>query len=371
MRIAVLANLKDNAPREPGMPADRWDDLDSACTTDAIVGVLQRMGHEAAFFEASIYPPFNLIDSLRAYQPDLCFNLSESHFGDARESQVPALLEMLRLPYTGARLLSLALALDKSMTKRLLHYHGLPTPEFQLFHHADDAIHAELLNEDGELRFPLFVKPNAEGTSIGVGPDSIVRTVADLRQRVAGHLAKYHQPILVERFIAGREVLVGMVGNVLLNGTPRPHDRHYDLDGLDGLTFLPALEIDYSAYGDDHAGVYTNDMKLIASIDEYHYHCPAALSSTQLRELQALAAAAFLVTGCQDVARVDFRLDESDGKPYILEINPLPGLSPGYSDLCLEALAMGWDHDRLIGAIVEAAIARHGLQEVALAAAGD
>jgi D-alanine-D-alanine ligase len=372
MRIAVLANLKDNAPREPGMPPDRWDDLDSPRTTSAIVAALQRLGHEAAFFEASIHPPFNLIDALRAYQPDLCFNLSESHYGSARESQVPALLEMLRLPYTGAQVLGLALALDKSMTKRLLHYHGLPTPEFQLFHHADDPIHAELLNEDGELRFPLFVKPNAEGTSIGVGPDSIVHTVASLRQRVAGHLAAYRQPILVERFIAGREVLVGMVGNVILNGTPRRHDRHYDLDDLDGLTFLPALEIDYAAYGEDHAGIYTNDMKLMASIDEYHYHCPAALTGEQLRELQSLAAAAFLVTGCHDVARVDFRLDANDGgKPYILEINPLPGLSPGYSDLCLEALAMGWDHDRLVGAILEAAIARHGLQEPALAAAGD
>ncbi len=348
MRIAVLANLKDNAPVLPDMPADRWDDLDSPGTPAAIVAVLQGMGFEAAFFEASIHPPFNLIDALKTYQPDLCFNLSESHFGDAREAQVPALLEMLRIPYTASGPLALALALDKTLTKRVLLQHGLPTAEFQLFTRADERLNPQFLNEDGELRYPLFVKPNAEGTSMGVGLDSIVRTVVDLRQRVAGHLARYQQPILVERFIQGREVLVGMVGN--------GHD----------LTFFPITEIDYRAYGADHPGVYTNDMKGIDDIEEYHYLCPAPLSESQVATLHHLAGETFRALNCCDVARVDFRLDAHDGdKPSILEINPLPGMSPGYSDLCLQALAMGWGHDRLIGAIVEAAITRHGLHHLA------
>src|SRR3954468_851308 len=155
MRIAVLANLKTNAPQCEGMPTGRWGELDSPRSTDAIVGVLQRMGHEATFFEASILPPYNLIDRQREYKPDLCFNIAESHFGDAREAQIPAILEMLQIPYTGSRMLGLALALDKAMTKRVLKTYGLPTPEFQLFESPNEPINAELLNEDGELRYPL------------------------------------------------------------------------------------------------------------------------------------------------------------------------------------------------------------------------
>jgi D-alanine-D-alanine ligase len=366
MRIAVLANLKKNAPKYKGMPADRWDDLDNPFTVEAIVEVLQKLGHETQFFEASILPPYNLIDKLRKFKPDLCFNMSESHFGDAREAQIPAVLEMLRIPYTGSKPLTLALALDKTMTKRVLQSHGLPTAEFQLFRQVDDPLDPQFLNEDGSLRSPLFVKPNAEGTSMGVSGDSIVRTIPELRERVAGHLSRYNQPILVERFIKGREVLVGMVGNIQTL-TPDPSGR----GGVSpspftgrGLTFMPILELDHAAYGPGHHGVYTNEMKTVSALEDYHYHCPAPLSAQQAAELRTLAAAAFHALDCKDVARVDFRLDESDDyRPYILEINTLPGLSPGYSDLCLQALAMGWEHDRLVGAILEAAIERHGLRE--------
>ncbi len=308
MRVAVLANLKKNAPHYDGMPEDRWDDLDSSKTLEAIVDVLRDAGHEAEFFEASILPPYNLVQRLTDYQPDLCFNMAESHFGDAREAQIPAVLEMLRIPYTGSKPLTLALALDKPMTKRILQYHGLPTAEFQVFNHADDPIDDTLLNEDGELRFPLFVKPSAEGTSMGIGADSIVRTVSELRERVAGHIASYNQPILVERFVKGREVLVGMVGNVAAASS----ERHAANDLPDSLTFMPILELDLAAYGENHPGVYTNEMKTQYSLDQYYYQCPAHLSPELADELRRLAAEVFRVTDCKDVARVDFRLDAND-----------------------------------------------------------
>jgi D-alanine-D-alanine ligase len=363
MRLAVLANLKKNAPHYDGMPEDRWDDLDSPKTIDAIVNVLRGAGHEAEFFEASILPPYNLVKRLTTYQPDLCFNLAESHFGDAREAQIPAVLEMLRIPYTGSKPLTLALALDKPMTKRILRYHGLPTAEFQVFQSAADPIDGTLLNEDGELRFPLFVKPSAEGTSMGVGPDSVVQTVAELRERVAGHIARYNQPILVERFIKGREVLVGMVGNI-----EAASNEHHAASGIPtSLTFMPILELDLAAYGENHPGFYTNEMKTVSDLSTYYYQCPASLSPELEAELKRLAAAVFRVTDCKDVARVDFRLDANDNfKPYILEVNPLPGLSPGFSDLCLQALAMNWDHSRLVNAILDAAIERHKLQKKVL-----
>jgi D-alanine-D-alanine ligase len=179
MRIAVLANLKKNAPTWDGMAVDQWDDLDSPKTADAIVAALVSLGHEAVFLEASILPPHNLIERLLDYRPDLCFNIAESHFGDSRESQIPALLEMLRIPYTGSKLLTLALALDKPMTKRILTYHGLPTPEFQVFERGTIRS-MKPARRQRRTALPLLSSPAAR-TSMGVTAESIVRTVEQLR----------------------------------------------------------------------------------------------------------------------------------------------------------------------------------------------
>lgn len=363
MRIAVLANLKKNAPTWDGMAVDQWDDLDSPKTADAIVAALVSLGHEAVFLEASILPPHNLIERLLDYRPDLCFNIAESHFGDSRESQIPALLEMLRIPYTGSKLLTLALALDKPMTKRILTYHGLPTPEFQVFERADDLIDEDLLDATGELRFPLFVKPSREGTSMGITAESIVRTVKQLRAQVASQIERYHQPILVEHYIEGREITVGLLGNLRPTDARRVNDRVPPQELPDDLTFLPTMEVDLDVYAETEDKLYTNRIKTEFA-DEFKYNCPAALEPAQELELKLLTAAVFRVTGCKDVARVDFRLDRHNGdKPYILEINPLPGLNPGYSDLCLQAKAAGWPYERLISLIVDLAAGRQGLKQ--------
>jgi D-alanine-D-alanine ligase len=105
-----------------------------------------------------LLPPFNLVQRLQQYKPYLCFNIAEGHFGDGRESQIPSILEMLRIPYTGSKVMTLALALDKPMTKRILTYHGLPTAEFQVFEQADEPMDDDLLDQQGELKFPLFVE---------------------------------------------------------------------------------------------------------------------------------------------------------------------------------------------------------------------
>lgn len=361
MRIAVLANLKKNAPTWDGMPPDQWDDLDSPKTTDALVKALEANGHQAVFFEASILPPHNLIEKLQTYRPDLCFNIAESHFGSGREAQIPALLEMLRIPYTGSQVLTLALSLDKPMTKRILLYHGLPTPEFQVFERADDPIDADLLNEAGELRFPMFVKPSREGTGMGVSAASIVRTVAQLREQVAEQLRRYNQPILCERYVKGREVTVGLIGNLKPTAARHLSERGVDQILPEELTFFPPLEVNTDAYPDSEADLYTNRMK-VELAEEFHYFCPAPLEPDLLDRLNRLTAAVFQVLGCKEVSRVDFRLDsENNNAPYILEINPLPGLNPGYSDLCIEANVAGWTYERLIGTIVQLAAERYGL----------
>lgn len=360
MKIALLANLKQNAPIWEGMAKDRWDDLDSPKTIQAILNALQANGHIAEFFEAQITPPHNLIENLTDFAPDLCFNIAESHFGESREAQIPAVLDALQIPYTGSQVLTLTLALDKPMTKRILSYHGLPTPEFQVFERPTDPIDGDLLDEAGELRFPLFVKPSREGTSIGVDARSIVRTVAELYDAVNDQLQKYRQPILVEHFIEGRELTVGVIGNLGRTAARRLNDRDVVSALPTSLNFMPVLEIDLNAYDVSEAGIYTNRIKTDL-VDTFYYHCPAHVDATLVHQLNELTAAVFRVTGCRDVARVDFRLDNVTGTPYILEVNPLPGLNPGYSDLCIQAQAAGWTYEHLIGAITDEALVRYGM----------
>jgi D-alanine-D-alanine ligase len=352
MRIAVLANLKRNAPTWPGMSPDRWDDLDSEETIEAIIGALEAGGHHATFLEGDP----TLFETVQKVKPDLCFNICEGHFGDGREAQVPAILEMLRIPYTGSQVLTLALTLDKPMTKRVLSYHSLPTPPFQTFERLDEPL-------DPDQTFPLFVKPSREGTGMGVSAESIVRDESQLRTQLQRIFQRYDQSALVERFIEGREVTVGVIGNLPSPVAWRVPDDEEAPRIWRGLHFFPPLEVDMAAYPAEEAGIYTSRIK-VEMAHEFHCVCPAPLSDEQVEELEWLAAATFRVTGCLDVARVDFRLDASEGgKPYILEVNPLPGLNPGYSDLCIEAAADGWTYEELINNIVELAAERYGLAE--------
>lgn len=350
-RVALLANLKKNAPHWIGMPEDQWDDLDSEKTIQALLDALQAGGHTCEFLEGDA----TIIDTIRKYQPDICFNICEGHFGDAREAQVPAILEKLQIPYTGSKVLCLALGLDKPMTKRVLAYHDLPTPDFQTFERVDEPL-------DPKMQFPLFVKPSREGTGMGVSARSIVKNEEELRQQVSLINERYKQAALVETFIEGREVTVGMVGN-LLGPVARRLPHNEDLPRMQaGLRFFPPMEVDLSPYLETDA-VYANRLK-VALADQLNYLCPAPLDDDMIDELNWLAAAVFRVTGAQDVARVDFRLNVHEGwKPYILEINPLPGLSPGISDIVIEAAAEGVDHPTLVNMILETALRRYGMIE--------
>jgi D-alanine-D-alanine ligase len=189
---------------------------------------------------------------------------------------------------------------------------------------------------------------------MGVSVDSIVTDEAQLRARVSQIINRYHQPALVERFIEGREVTVGLVGNCCSCDDGRAKPIH----------LFPVMEVDMARYPVEEGGIYSNRLK-VELADDFHIHCPAPLRSEQVAELQYLTARVFSVIGCHDVARVDFRLDALDQeRPYILEINPLPGLNPGYSDLCLEAEADGWSYEQLINRILDEAALRFGLVDL-------
>lgn len=350
-RVAVLANAKENAPKFEGMTADQWDDLDSTKTIQSLVEAVRAGGHDAEFLEGDI----SLYDTIRKYKPDICFNICEGHFGDAREAQVPAILEMLRIPYTGSKVLTLALALDKPMTKRILAWHDLPTPPFQSFERVNEA-----LNDD--LKFPLFVKPSREGTGMGVSGKSIIRNEDELREQLAYIIERYQQPALVERYIEGREVTVGVVGNLIGPVARRMPANEKARRIQAGLYFLPPMEVNLEEFRDSDV-VYSNRLKVDLA-DQLDYLCPAPLEEEMVDELNWLTAAVFRVTGALDVSRVDFRLDAHDNwKPYILEINPLPGLSPGISDLVIEAAADEIDHTELVNMILNTALKRYGMIE--------
>lgn len=349
-RIAVVANLKINAPHFEDMPEDYWADLDSEKTIQALVDAIRSAGHTCDFLEGDQ----SFIDAVRKYRPDICFNIAEGHFGDSREAQIPAILEMLRIPYTGSKVLTLALALDKPMTKRILHWHELPTPRFQTFERVDEPI-----NDD--MTFPMFVKPSREGTGMGVTKKSIVNNETQLSEQIGNIIIHYKQTALVEQYIEGREVTVGVVGNLLGPVARRvPDDRRaHRVDA--GLRFLPPMEVNLQPYQESDV-VYSNRLK--ADIPEQlEYLCPAPLDDELIDELNWLTAAVFRVTGALDVSRVDFRLNvHEDWKPYILEINPLPGLSPGISDLVIEAAAEEISHPELVNMILDTALERYHLK---------
>jgi len=352
-RVALLYNLKHNAPQEPGAPPDALAEYDSIETVQALEDALRAGGHQVIPLEGDK----TLLDTIRQADPDIAFNICEGHRGDARESQVPALLEMLDIPYTGSKILAQAISLDKAIAKRVWRDCGLPTAPFQVFYHEHQPL-------DEQLAFPLFVKPAREGSGMGINGHSVVHDEADLREQVRWVLQTYRQPALVEAHLPGREFTVGLIGNVMAPGE-RPWkgtltDRECRLYDERGFHLFPVLEIDSQASVGQ--GLYNAEAKSYHPGEEGAplYLCPADIPSCLEAELKRLAVAAFEVIGALDVARVDFRLG-AGGQPYLIEINPLPGLNPTVSDLCIVARAEGMHYPDLINEILNLAIDRYGL----------
>jgi D-alanine-D-alanine ligase len=342
-RVAVIANLKHNVAVDLDAPLDALAEYDSEETVEGIAGALRSAGHEVVFLEADT----SLLDSIRRSRVDICFNLAEGIRGDSREAHVPALLEMLGIPYTGAKVMTQAISLDKAMTKRVWRDHGLPTAPFQVFCRNDEPLARG-------LEFPLFVKPLREGSGKGIVPNSVVHNEVALRDQVRWCIQNYRQPALVEAFLPGREFTVGLIGNTLAPGE-MPLSPLYDERGFH---VLPILEIDLSPIAESH-GIYDSHVKSDLPLDA-NYRCPAPISDELTHEIKDLAVAAFEALGALDLSRVDFRLG-ADGRPYLLEINTLPGLNPTYSDIVLACRADGLLYVELINEVLSLAAARYGL----------
>jgi len=343
LRIAVVANRKYAVNPPTGAPPDALAEYDAEETVQGIQDALRELGHESFFLEGDE----TFIDAVRAARPDICFNIAEGLRGDSRESHVPAVLEMLALPYTGSKVLTHAISLDKAMTKRIWRDAGLPTAPFQSFQHADEPL-------DERLSFPLFVKPSREGSGMGINANSIVHTEAELRVQVEWVIRTYRQPALVETYLPGREFTVALVGNRYAPGDA-PRSDFYDADGYH---VFPIEEIDMSR--SEIPGVYNTEAKGFAPVNVGgpQFHCPADLPEEATATIKALTVRAFEALNALDVARVDFRLD-ADGAPQLVEINTLPGLRPEFSDMCIIAKAEGVNYQTLIAEILNLALERY------------
>lgn len=346
-RVAVIANVKGETKLPQDAPADAGAEFDRRETIQAIQDAIESDGHYTKFLSADANLPF----ALREFCPDICFNIAEGICGDGREAQVPALLEMLRIPYTASRVLANAIGLDKTMTKRIWREHGLPTAAFQEFISGDEPINPA-------LHYPLFVKPAREGTGMGMDSGAIVEDEAALRQRVAWVVDSYQQPALVEEYLPGREFTVAVMGR----RDAADYSRHPERYDADGFHRFPILEVDNSA--SVTPGIYGYKAKTLHVGDDGvpGFLCPADVEPRLAEKLQSLAIRAHLAVGATDVSRVDFRLD-ADGNPRLLEINTLPGLTPGFSDLCVIANAEGTSYTDLILEILNLGASRFGLMQ--------
>lgn len=345
-RIAVLANIKDeHAERPVDVPPDAFADYDHIETIRKIQAAIETDGHKTEFIMADQNLPYEL----KKYKPDICFNIAEGLGGDAREAQAPALLEMLKIPYTASRVLTNAIALDKTLTKRLWRDRHLPVAPFQEFNIGDEPLRHE-------LNFPLFVKPAREGTGMGVDMRARVENETELRERVLYIIHSYKQPALVETYLPGREFTVGQIGrpDAALFG------RHPEWYAADGFHRFPIMEVDSARAATP--GIYSHEAKshLLGEVGAPQYLCPAAVDPELGKKLHYLALRGHNILGALDVSRVDIRLD-SEGQPRLIEINPLPGLTPGYSDICIQAEADGISYEDLILEILYLAAGRWGL----------
>ena len=341
--IVLVVNLKDDFEADQDDPPDAGAEFDRMETIHAISEALEMDGHYVHISSGD----HNLPERLMNQRPQMVFNIAEGIRGDGREAQVPALCELMGIPYTASRVVANAISLDKTQTKRIWREQGLLTAPFREFTSLNGIVNTT-------LRFPLFVKPSHEGTGMGINQSSIVRNHKELAERVEWVLDTYRQPALVEEYLPGREFTVGFIGNP---GDPSQRGKPEIYDE-EGYHWFPVLEIDSSTSASP--GIYGHDAKEfnIADLGAPAYLCPADIPADLRSRLINLTRKAAQALGVCDVARVDFRLG-ADGQPYLMEINTLPGLNPHLSDLCIMAAAEGMPYPVLITEILYLAADRY------------
>ena len=329
MRITLVMNTRQTE-------TEFEVEYDPPHTIELIKHGIEATGHEYIFVEADE----NFAENIKKAKADLVFNRAEGLRGDSRESYVPAILETLNIPYVGSNVLTTAICLNKAWTKKVLLYHGISTPKF---HVCQNVREAEKIADD----FPYLLKPNEEGSSIGITEENLVYDKKQLHTKLKQMISEYQQPILVEQFIAGREFSTGLLGQ------PKQEPE-----------VLSILEIDFSKFP-EVGGVFGQRAKTVLdSLD--HYICPAKIPQKLKNTLEQLSTNIWHALDVKDFARIDFRMD-SKGELFFLEINPLPGMDFDTEENDLSfypymAMKTGYIYDILVRKLLESACSRYGIK---------
>ncbi|MDD5288535.1 MAG: ATP-grasp domain-containing protein [Dehalococcoidales bacterium] len=330
MRVGLSYDLKETVVLEGAAPDDALEEYDSPATIEYIRRALEGLGHSVVKLGGGTEFLRNILNE----KVDIVFNIAEGRGNyRSREAQVPSILEMLDIPYVGSDPECLAVCLDKPLTKKLARLAGIPTPEWRTIANLKEL---KEMSWNG-FPFPAIAKPAYEGSSKGVHPNSLVDTPEQAKRTVGEMLELYKQPVMVEQFIDGDEITVGMLGNFtpkvlgMMRILPRKHSNR----------FVYTVEV-------------KRDWKNLVD-----YECPARLKDTTSEKITAYCLKTFEILECRDFSRIDFRVS-ADGIPYMLEINPLPGLGD-YSDLVIMAVKLGWKHEALIASVFNAALERYPL----------
>jgi D-alanine-D-alanine ligase len=314
IKIAVLYEPSDNtgSPEEKGKPLDR----------DEVAGALRKCGHEPFFHELT---DEGSLMELRRTKADLVFNMTESFAGDdSKEAHVAAFLELLGLRYTGASPQALFLAQDKTVAKKIFDFHEIRTPRFA-------SSYKGKLEHMDDLEFPLIVKPASEDGSVGIDSGAVVHSVKELMERIAQIQEKFDCAALIEEYVEGRELYVGVLGNDKPAALPK------------GMPKIAGQEVKWA--------------KGTKAYEVTKSGAAKGLDEETTKQLQDTALQVYSALKLRDYGRVDMRLDKK-GRVYVIEANPNPWLAPE-AELAMGAGLAGRSYVELIGQIVELALARY------------
>jgi D-alanine-D-alanine ligase len=331
MKIGLAYDLKQSVSAAASAPPDALEEYDSIETVNLLAAAIEQAGHQPVKLGGGR----EFLENVLRIPVDLVFNISEGRGAlRSREAQVPAVLEMLGIPHSGADPQTLAIALDKPLTKQIVEAAGVITPQWRFFTSPNEATTTDWHG----FRFPAFVKPAFEGSSKGIRLTSTAASADEVIQQVEGLFKSYGQPVIAEEFIDGDEVTCGVIGNI---------------DGDIMPMVLPMRIVPRQKKG---PFIYSLEVKRdYKNLVDYEY--PAQLPPVVIERIKSQAMTVFRTLGCRDFTRMDFRI-AADGTPYFLEVNPLPGLSLD-SDLYIIVTLMGWSHSRLVQTILSSAFDRY------------
>lgn len=315
---------------------DTYAEWDTWETINAVKNAIETY-HSVELIEADL----NAFQKIKDSKCDIVFNIAEGFNGISREAQIPAMLEMLNMPYTGSDPLTLSICLDKARTKEILSYYKIPNAKFFV---VSDVNQIKNVN----LSFPLIVKPVGEGSSKGIYSSSFAQNQFEMEREIKRIINDYNQPALVEEFLPGREFTVAIIGNE------------------DEAETLPIVEISYNDFPENFVPIYSYEAKWILDTRDKPlnvFSCPAKLSSSLENKIKETALKTYRLLRCKDWSRIDLRLDKNN-IPNIIEINPLPGILPNPDDnSCFPKAARtaGLSYSEMINKVLFVAAKRYNL----------